>query len=279
MNTRNLEHSGVNEAPEPFFAFIGISMGLHGLLFVLLIVMTGYAGCQNNAFSSDVITVDLAALPASAPAPRQAALREPAVSEAVKAPGFKKPEKIPEPIGAKKERSGPPEMKTALKKKTYHPEKTMEEALKDLARKVEETPEPDPLADAFSRLNKAVEEKQRHIRVSGEAVADGRAGGGPIRRDNEVINLYKLEIRYRILKNWVYPRQITGGDEDLQAVIGIHISKAGKLLDVWFDKRSGNDYYDESARKAVLKSEPLPPLPEGYESYKVGLEFTPSDRR
>ncbi|MDY6825025.1 MAG: TonB family protein [Thermodesulfobacteriota bacterium] len=259
-------------------------MGLHVLIFGLLVFMTGYAGCDKKAFSSDVITVDLAALPASVPAlsggrSESQKTAQPLPSEEVKAPAFKKPEKPATPIGGKKEKPGKPALKTSLKKKTFDPDRTVEDALEDLARKVaEKKPEQDRLSEALSRLDKTVQEKQRRIKVSGTP-STGNVSGGGGRGDTRAINLYKLEIRYRILKNWVYPRQIAGADEDLKAVIGIHIAKSGRLLDVWFDKRSGNEYYDESARKAVLKSEPLPPLPKGYDSYKVGLEFTPSDRR
>ena len=44
----------------------------------------------------------------------------------------------------------------------------------------------------------------------------------------------------------------------------------------WFKDRSGNSYLDDSAYRAVMKSNPLPPLPRGYNAYTVALVFTPS---
>ncbi len=52
----------------------------------------------------------------------------------------------------------------------------------------------------------------------------------------------------------------------------------GKIKDIWFEKKSGNSYFDESAFKAVKKSDPLPKLPKEYFKpyYNLGLIFTPS---
>ncbi|NVL90332.1 MAG: TonB C-terminal domain-containing protein, partial [Desulfobacterales bacterium] len=45
------------------------------------------------------------------------------------------------------------------------------------------------------------------------------------------------------------------------------------------EKRSGNSYFDDSVFKAVRKSDPLPPLPEGYLGpfYEVGFRFNLSE--
>ncbi|MFP4446474.1 MAG: energy transducer TonB, partial [Desulfosudaceae bacterium] len=131
--------------------------------------------------------------------------------------------------------------------------------------------EPDSLSEALSRLRRQVDE--------GEArEGGGGTGGQGAPRDRlTALDIYKLEIRYHILENWVYSRRLAGKDQDLKAAIGITIAADGKITDIWYDRRSGNQYFDESAYKAVLKSDRLPALPEGYETYTVGLEFTPSD--
>jgi len=55
----------------------------------------------------------------------------------------------------------------------------------------------------------------------------------------------------------------------------VKIMKDGKIRDIWFERRSGNAYFDDSAFKAVKKSDPLPPLPQGFSEpfYKVGFRF------
>jgi colicin import membrane protein len=63
----------------------------------------------------------------------------------------------------------------------------------------------------------------------------------------------------------------------LEAVLAIKILRNGEIEDIWFDKKSGNVYLDDSAYKALVKSNPLPPLPNDYMRpyYKIGLRFGP----
>jgi len=51
----------------------------------------------------------------------------------------------------------------------------------------------------------------------------------------------------------------------------------GEIKDIWFDKRSGNSYFDESVQKAVMKSNPVRPHPPEVKRpfVDVGLRFTP----
>ena len=63
---------------------------------------------------------------------------------------------------------------------------------------------------------------------------------------------------------------------DVEARLMIKIMANGEIRDIWFEKRSGNRYLDDSAYKAVMKSSPLPALPRGYQFYTVLLGFTPS---
>jgi len=97
----------------------------------------------------------------------------------------------------------------------------------------------------------------------------------------ELIDIYKAEVMSRINKNWAVSVQMIGGYEThLSAILVINILRNGYIQpDMWFEKKSGNDYFDECAIKAVKKSNPLPPLPSAYlrPVYgPVGLKFTPS---
>jgi colicin import membrane protein len=87
---------------------------------------------------------------------------------------------------------------------------------------------------------------------------------------------YKAEIAYRIQKNWAFPKQFQQND-NLETTLVITILKNGKIDKIWFEKRSGNSYLDESAYRAVIKSDPLPPIPDniGVSFYNIGFKFTP----
>ena len=89
---------------------------------------------------------------------------------------------------------------------------------------------------------------------------------------------YYLDPEIWFESDWSLSEQLTEGRKDLVALLGIKIMPDGEIRDIWFDRRSGNPYLDESARKALLKSNPLPPLPPGFKGpfLEQGLRFTPS---
>lgn len=189
------------------------------------------------------------------------------------------------------EKPDPPVKKASLKKKTYDAEKV--KAVKQKtppkdppppkkqAQKVEEQQPPkdnsNTLANALKRLRNKVESQQTDKnRAASRGTASGSTGG---RAPSQAIDLYNLELMYRIREHWVFNKKFAREDRDLEkrlVVLVIKILKSGEIRDVWFETRSGNTYLDESALKAVKKSNPLPPLPAGYSSYDVGLSFTPS---
>ena len=88
--------------------------------------------------------------------------------------------------------------------------------------------------------------------------------------------VYQQEIAYHIRKNWVFSEQLAGGRTDMEVRLLIKILENGNIEEIWFEKRSGNSYLDESAYKAIKKSNPLPLLPKGIQIYNVLLGFTPS---
>jgi colicin import membrane protein len=93
----------------------------------------------------------------------------------------------------------------------------------------------------------------------------------------ELIDIYRIEVAYQIQKNWAFSEQLAGGRTELVAELAFTIMPSGEIKDIWFDKRSGNMYLDESAQKAILKSNPVSPHPPGIVKpfIIVGLRFTP----
>jgi len=91
--------------------------------------------------------------------------------------------------------------------------------------------------------------------------------------------IYYNLIWKRIRSVWVLPDAALAGQKNLEAIIGIRISPNGQIEDIQFEKKSGNPAFDESVLRAIQKSNPLPPLPPGFEGerFDVGVRFTPSD--
>ncbi len=262
---------------------MGLSVVAHILVFLFFILCNASLGDGPQTAPTPYITVDLVSLPEtpSDDATGSISLEKSAVSPSSapvpqyqskkKAAVYKKPKTLPTPL-----RPDPP-AKKSLKEKTFDPEKTLTETLDRLKQKLKNT-SPESVAQALDRLNQQVAAQNKSLQIAEE---NAQAGWGDKKssadkQSLEAIDIYKLEIRYRILENWVFPQYAAGTSENLKTVIAIKISAGGKILDMWFDRRSGNNYYDESARKAILKSAPLPPLPPAYAVYTVGLAFTPS---
>jgi len=91
------------------------------------------------------------------------------------------------------------------------------------------------------------------------------------------MDIYKNEILFHIQKNWAFSAQLAGTSKNIEAVVVIRVMRDGEIRDTWFEKWSGNNYLDESAKKAIMKSNPLPPLPKSYNNreYTIGVIFGP----
>ncbi len=171
--------------------------------------------------------------------------------------------------------------KTSLKHETFQPAQAMQEALSRLEQEVTQaTPEPpaDTLEDTLARLRAKVGETDP-VQTSTAAGGSGRRGagtGGGGTHSLRSIDVYRAMLAGQIEHNWAFNEQLAGGRTDLSTIIMIRIAASGEIQDIWFEKKSGNRFLDDSADKAVRKSNPLPPLPSDYPQshYTLGLIFT-----
>jgi colicin import membrane protein len=78
-------------------------------------------------------------------------------------------------------------------------------------------------------------------------------------------------------RNWAFSPQLAGGNKNLKVGLVFKVLPNGEITDVRFTERSNNSYLDESAYKAILKSNPVPPHPPAIrEAYvTVAIRFTP----
>jgi len=247
--------------------FFTLSVAGHLVIFLILMVFQNIG--SDHRFEPSVINVDLVSLSDPSPSHPQTA---PSPEPEVVTP---KPAPEPAPVKVKtalKGKTQPPKIKPkkSLKKKTYKPSRVAESAIAEVQKKLE-TSQSQNLQDRLAQLSQEVKTSGNAQRKTGRMNASGAMG-------SELINIYKTEILYYIQKNWSYNPQLSGDKKDLVALLGMKIMPDGEIREVWFDQHSGNRYFDETARKAVLKSNPLPPLPEGFNKtfLNQGLRFTPS---
>lgn len=284
MNKKIYPHTYQDEENERrnFFSNFAVSLFCHLLFFVILIFAPGYATDRNPSLS--VINVSLVTLPLQKNAPLPAKFKTASVDNKKVQKAKISTKTIPktdhkpsESISLKPKKK---KIKRSLKKKTFKTDRVVKSAISQIKKDVEES-RPDQINKAIARLKDQVEKTgPPNLNKQQDTKGTGPPGGTTTgnKKDLELIDIYLIEIAYRIQKNWSFNEQLAGGHTDLEAWAAIKVMPNGEIKDTWFDKRSGNSYFDEQAKKAILKSNPLPPLPKGYwrPYFEAGFHFTSS---
>jgi colicin import membrane protein len=197
------------------------------------------------------------------------------------------PEPKPEPkVSTAKPKPKPAKSKASLKRKTFKPDQVVKRAIKKIEKDVAKST-PDSKSKALERLRKQVrkDEASRGTAPATGATAPKSSSGGKEgasgRRRAELIDMYRVEIAYRIQEHWAYSEQLAGDVSRVKASIVFKVLPSGEIIDIFYVDRSGNAFLDESAYKAIVKANPVDPHPKGIiEPYVVvGLNFTPEGVR
>lgn len=97
--------------------------------------------------------------------------------------------------------------------------------------------------------------------------------------ESKLEDYYYKVVESKIKEEWTIPENLLKEKElvDLEAIIIIIIEGDGKIQKWWFEKKSGNTFYDQSAMRAIKKAEPLPPIPKelNKETLELGIRFRP----
>ena len=202
---------------------------------------------------------------ASAPEP------EPEPQKAV-IPVKKAPEKQFDPSDYVVEKPGP-KIKHSMKKQTIRTAAVHRSAVEKLKEK-SDVSRPRSVKDRIDALKSEVAGQDR--KLTDRLAAKTKGSGGGSARDMAQIEVYQAEVAVRLKNNWVFSDKLAGQTQGLESRLVIKILPDGSITDVWYEKRSGNSYLDQSAYKTVMKSDPLPPLPQGYPYYHLMVGFTPS---
>lgn len=281
----------MEEEPRVLFFTFAVSAILHLIFFAALIFVPGPKPYKH--FSPSVINVSMVTLPGQKKAPGAGRPTGFELEKKIAKPEKAQVPKIPSKIAAKADQdtskavSVVPKrrrLKKSLKKKTFKSSMVVKSAIARIEKKIE-TSRPNSIAEAIDRLKNKVaigrQEPQTGTGVTSPSTGVQGSYGAVGKRELGLMDIYRAQISYSIEKNWAFSKQLAEGRTDLAAVVVIRIMRNGEIKDVWFEKKSGNTYFDESAHKAVMKSDPLPMLPKGYlrPYYNLGLIFTPSGLR
>ena len=118
-------------------------------------------------------------------------------------------------------------------------------------------------------LDRALSKIQNRVKAS------ETAGSGGASVEGISIRIYQMEVEERIKSNWQYPVALTSPSKrkDLVSTVVVKVNQDGTILKSWFTERSSNAVFDASVIKAVERSNPLPPFPEGYHKRQDEMEI------
>jgi len=141
---------------------------------------------------------------------------------------------------------------------------------------------------AVSKIEKKVKAKKNdHLAQALSKIqtrAEGTAEKGSVRGNAEsgiTIRMYQMAVEEQIKSNWSYPVALISPKKlrDLEAIVVVKVKEDGTVMKSWFKDRSSNSIFDGSVLKAIERSDPLPPFPEGYrKSYdEIEIRFNLSE--
>ncbi len=251
--------------------FLGSSPNPPKIVNVSLVSLPGPGGSSLPAGEGEPGQASAETLPAEFPdVPPEAAKTDEseqapvkkAVSEPVKV-------KIPEkPVSEK------PVMKTPEKQVNLG--KALEKLKQSVDRKaaVSGPAKQDNLGSALARLQQKVSSQG-----SGKGTGGGgsAAGSGTGRGGGGTADAYKVRIASIIQKNWEFSSQMLQNSYGMEVYVHIFILDDGTIREITYDRRAPSAYLNNSVKRALEKSSPLPPLPSdsGSGGVSIGFVFTP----
>jgi colicin import membrane protein len=151
--------------------------------------------------------------------------------------------------------------KTAEKEapSTKGPEVSPSELIDKAISKIEKKVKSDEYLDqAISKIEQKVSEEQPS-RGAGPGNPDEATGG----ITGTAMQIYLMEVENLIKSNWAYPATMERR-KDLEAIVVLTVKSDGSVTQTRFQKRSPSPLFDDTVIKAIERSNPLPPFPEGY---------------
>jgi colicin import membrane protein len=230
-----------------------LSMVLHLFVFFLMLFMNG--SVPSSRHISDVIyEVDLVEMPLDRLQDKDVATAA-AKKEISVAKQDNQTKRIP--VQKKEEKPVVVAKRTVTKKETevqkpkVSSTQLIDRAISKIERKVQKEEDINHVEEAISQLEK---------RVGG--IYEQRGTGG-VGLNGITIRIYRMTVETLIKGNWSYPVAVQN-QKSPQATVLVKVREDGTILDFSFKERSSDAIFDQSVLKAIEKSNPLPPFPEGY---------------
>ncbi len=277
-----------------FLPWVAAAAALHLLLFVVAIYFQ--IVIASREVKPHVVTVTLVSRPGAGGLPGIGGQDGGAEAGSAKAPApapAPAPAKPAKALPEKKALPEPPHKASpAVKKVALEPQKPkavekpadIQKALDRLKQSVEKkavssqpTPQPAPGAninDALAKLQKSVQSGSGGGRGS---ASGGRGGGVGGSGGSGTGGPYNAVVASIIQQNWEFSRALLKNSYGMEVYVHVNILADGTIREIRFDRRSPSEYLNNSVKRALEKSSPLPVPPKegGAREIWIGFVFTP----
>ena len=140
---------------------------------------------------------------------------------------------------------------------------------KPVVKQAPQPPEPAPKAPPTEQPAPSLPASQRTV-LAYAPVATGVSGQVAVDDANFEFAYYLQMVRSQISANWTPP---SGAATGARSEVYFRVSRSGALSALRIDVTSGNGIFDQSALRAVVITQQLPPLPLGYSGADLGIHF------
>ena len=109
--------------------------------------------------------------------------------------------------------------------------------------------------------------------TSSSASSPGLTGALSVDGANFEFTYYLVAVQRKIMDNWTPPSGLGAQGQRVQATVYFKITRGGEIASARIENGSGFDFFDRTALRSVVISDPLPPLPLGFAGSEVGIRF------
>jgi colicin import membrane protein len=236
-----------------------LSVGFHIAVFSMILFIPESFPARRS-FDGAVYEVNLVEMPGrrssaseskGVPAAQKAETILKKESRAKRIPEVPKPREKPVIIAKKTLEKVP----APVEKPKVPPSELIDEAVSKIEKEVKSEQH---LDNALARLeSKASETKS----APGPQADEGSGGEGS--PGSTIMQIYQADVESLIKSNWHYPVAMDN-QKDVEAIVVLMVKRDGTIVKSSFEKRSGDDLFDESVLNAIERSDPLPPFPESF---------------
>lgn len=258
MSTEVWHMGGGHSGEKRLTRMILLSLGLH--LFVFFIFSGFISGRGKSVKMYPAYTVDLVSLPGGGQSPGpHSELQGPPPQQ--NTPPAAKPVPLPKPLTEKSQKEKEDltqSLDQALErlKKKVQQEKRLDQAINRMEDRLQRE-------QALEKVISRLEQKQQPTAGEGGGGGDVTSAGVGSGGTGVGFRIYYAEVLSRIKRNWLLPENLLKR-KDLSAVVMIAVQRSGRIEEVRFERKSGVEQFDQEVLRTLKKSDPLPPLPEGF---------------